>query len=71
MTGIENFKSARTTVYDSESVVIIGKYMDERNVNFSKTVNFLVHQADYLLRKSQLLREEIQELKGGINEKII
>lgn len=54
----EKLKTSKTTVFEMETLIIIGKTMEERNLNFSKANNFLVKQADYLLNKLKLMKQE-------------
>ena len=62
----EGMKTAKTTVFEMESLVVIGKCMRQRNINFSKAVNFLLKQGDYLLRKIEIMKEE--ELKKHVEQ---
>jgi hypothetical protein len=60
----EKFKSSKTTVYELETMSIIGRCMDSRKLNFSKAVNLLIKQGDYLLNKIQLQRAEEKQKKN-------
>jgi len=56
-------------MFEMETLVIVDQLMQSKGINFSKAVNLLIKQADYLLRKVTLLREEqkvrSEEAKNG------
>lgn len=54
----EKMKSAKSVVFDIETLVLISDTMEKRKQNFSQTVNFLIKTGDYLLKKMQLLEQE-------------
>lgn len=60
--SIENLKTARSVVFDLETLVIIDKIMENRHLNFSKAVLFGLKNGDYLMKKLLLSRQE-QKLK--------
>lgn len=57
----DGFKTARTTMFEMETLVIISKVMEERHLNFSRACNFLIKQGEYLLRKVTVMRQEAQQ----------
>lgn len=60
-----NLKTAKSIVFDMETLVIVSKTMQERNINCSKATCFLIKQADYLLQKIKIMRMDQKEAKDG------
>ena len=56
----KEIKTAKSIVFDFETLVIVQRYMGERNLNFSKASNFLIKQGAYLIEKIQLERKRQQ-----------
>jgi len=62
---LEKMKSAKSAVFELETLVILDKVMENRHLNFSQAVNFSIKNGDYLMKKLLLSRQE-QQLKEAV-----
>jgi len=58
---MRDVKTAKSIVFEFETLIILQKTMQSRNYNISKACNFLIKQGDYLIEKIKTERKR-QEL---------
>ena len=51
-------KFSKNVTLDMKSIVIVDQTMHKQDKNFSQAVDYLIHSADYLIKKLELLQEE-------------
>jgi len=64
----KSFVISRSVCFEIETLNIVGNWSSKRQENFSKTVNFLIRQSDYLIKKIDNLRS-LNEQKKELQEK--
>lgn len=51
-------KFSKNVTLDMKSIVIVDQTMHKLEKNFSQAVDYLIHSADYLIKKLELLQEK-------------
>jgi hypothetical protein len=63
----DKMKTAKSVVFDMETLIIINAAMEERRINFSESVRYLIKNGDYVLKKIKRAREE-ELLQAELNK---